>query len=97
MTCFYLISSFLSEKLRKRLFLHKNLESLHESIPRHILPLEYGGIVPWKDMSDRWISRLEANRGNLLSRDKMRWEDHKPAAKSHSVSLLHTIKKSLSI
>lgn len=97
MTCFYLISSFLSEKLRKRLFLHKNLESLHESIPRKILPLEYGGIVPWKEMSERWISTLEDNRPQLLAMDKMRWDDHKAAPKSHSVSIFQTIKKSLYI
>lgn len=100
MTCFYLISSFLSEKLRKRLFLHKNLESLHESIPRSILPLEYGGIIPWKDMSDRWISTLKANRSRLLAMDNMRWDSdqHKSnSGRTHSISIFQTIKKTLSI
>lgn len=97
MTCFYLISSFLSDKLRKRLFLHKNLDSLHDSIPIDILPLEYGGHVPWKEMSNSWISALEGNRSKLLSMDKMRWDDHKSGGKPHSVSIFQTIKKTLSI
>lgn len=48
MTCFYFISSFVTEKLRKRLFLHKNIESLQDAIPKNILPKEYGGSVPWR-------------------------------------------------
>lgn len=76
MTCFYFISSFVTEKLRKRLFLHKNLDSLHDSIPASILPKEYGGVVPWKEMSDRWIATLDANREKLNQLDRMRWDDN---------------------
>ena len=75
MTCFYFISSFLTEKLRKRLYLHKNLDSLHDAIPAEILPKEYGGRVPWQEMSHSWITKLGANRERLILLDKMRWSE----------------------
>ncbi|CAD7086529.1 unnamed protein product [Hermetia illucens] len=38
------LKPFLKEKIRKRIYLHgKSLESLHNHIPKEILPAEYGG------------------------------------------------------
>lgn len=85
MTCFYFISSFLSEKLRKRLFIHKNLSSLQESIPVDILPKEYGGHIPWKQMSDSWIDTLASNRTKLLKLDLMKWDESKAPSKTHLI------------
>ncbi|RWS13273.1 uncharacterized protein B4U79_06023 [Dinothrombium tinctorium] len=70
-TIFYFIASFLTEKLRHRLYFHRELSDLHECIPATILPLEYGGSVPWKLMSEKWIKRLQTNREKLLSLDAM--------------------------
>ncbi|XP_055372603.1 retinol-binding protein pinta-like [Condylostylus longicornis] len=54
---FKLLSGFLSEKIRKRLFVHDNVAELEKHIPKKLLPNEYGGdngsinlwICKWKD------------------------------------------------
>jgi hypothetical protein len=75
MTCFYVISSFVTEKLRKRLFLHKNLQSIHNVINPKILPKEYGGSIPWKEMADDWVQKLQTKREKLLAMDKMCFDE----------------------
>lgn len=37
------VKQFISEKLGKRILVHKNLEELYEVVPRDLLPEEYGG------------------------------------------------------
>lgn len=34
---------FMSEKLKKRLFVHDSFEALHKEVPKRLLPHEYGG------------------------------------------------------
>ncbi|KAI1289281.1 Alpha-tocopherol transfer protein-like [Halotydeus destructor] len=76
-TCFWFLISFIPEHLKKRLRMHKDYDSLKTSVGASILPLEYGGDVPWKVMADRWITCLEKNRSHLLEMDKMYFDETK--------------------
>lgn len=40
---FKMFSSFLGEKIRSRIQMHQNFESLHKYIPKSVLPKDYGG------------------------------------------------------
>lgn len=40
---FKIFHGFLSEKIKKRTFVHGSLEDLHKHIPKALLPTEYGG------------------------------------------------------
>jgi CRAL/TRIO domain len=42
-TLFKIFYSFLSEKIRNRVFIHATFEDLHTKIPREFLPECYGG------------------------------------------------------
>ncbi|XP_074096274.1 alpha-tocopherol transfer protein-like [Cotesia typhae] len=54
------VKPFLKEKIRNRIHMHSNMETLYEFIPREILPEEYGGKAgPIKAINDTWIKKLE--------------------------------------
>ncbi|XP_050302175.1 alpha-tocopherol transfer protein-like [Anthonomus grandis grandis] len=58
-----LVKTMLKEKIRKRIYVHKNLESLHEHLTQSILPKDYGGTEASLDeLHDLWIRKLDANR-----------------------------------
>ncbi|KAF4524443.1 hypothetical protein B566_EDAN013461 [Ephemera danica] len=60
-----------SDKLRKRFQIHSGLNELHEKLNPKILPKEYGGIIPMKDMIDAWMRELLERRERLVSLDQM--------------------------
>jgi len=68
---FELFKTFLSAKLRKRIKVHKNSNQLVKHVPQRILPKEYGGVVPMKDMIDQWKLELVAKRDRMLALDQM--------------------------
>lgn len=37
------VKPFLKEKIKNRIYVHSNLETLYEYIPKEVLPEEYGG------------------------------------------------------
>jgi len=37
------VKPFLKEKIRNRIFMHSDMKSLYDYVPREILPTEYGG------------------------------------------------------
>ncbi|XP_026749819.2 alpha-tocopherol transfer protein-like [Galleria mellonella] len=53
----------LSEKVANRLHVHKSLESLHDSIPKDLLPAEYGG-------KEKTLVEIHENIINTLSEKK---------------------------
>lgn len=63
--------SKMSEKMRKRVFLHKNVEDVTDVIEKRLLPAEYGGEVPMSDMIKSFKKELEAKRNLLVSHDEM--------------------------
>ncbi|XP_012273701.1 alpha-tocopherol transfer protein-like isoform X2 [Orussus abietinus] len=55
------VKPFLKEKIRNRIFVHSNLNTLYEHIPREILPTEYGGDAgPIQAIHDAWMKKLES-------------------------------------
>lgn len=70
---FEFCKQFLSEKIRSRFCVHKNLESLVDKFGREdeLLPLEYGGKVPLNQMTREWGELLEQKRDQLLDLDRV--------------------------
>ncbi|KAL3216901.1 hypothetical protein MRX96_032775 [Rhipicephalus microplus] len=69
--------SMFSRKLQSRMFVHFEVSSLHEHIAPEILPLEFGGSIPIKEMAAAWIKNLEEKRDLLMSLDHMGIDESK--------------------
>ncbi|XP_045770616.1 alpha-tocopherol transfer protein-like [Maniola jurtina] len=53
------VKPFLKEKIRKRIFIHKELKDLYKYIPQEMLPNEYGGeIGSMDDLQAKWTQKL---------------------------------------
>ncbi|XP_036339856.1 clavesin-1-like isoform X1 [Rhagoletis pomonella] len=63
--------SLLSEKLRKRIVIHKTLDALKEKVKPAILPREYGGTIPVSDIIKQFKLKLLEKRSAILSLDDM--------------------------
>ncbi|KAB7502224.1 Clavesin-1 [Armadillidium nasatum] len=70
---FEVAKTMLSDKIRKRFQVHNNVEQLAKSVPKRILPKEYGGTTPLKDIIVQYKKELEDVRGKILSLDEMEW------------------------
>ena len=54
------VKPFLKEKIRNRIFMHSDMKTLYEYIPKEILPTEYGGDAgPIQAIHDTWLKKLE--------------------------------------
>ncbi|XP_012224572.1 alpha-tocopherol transfer protein-like [Linepithema humile] len=54
------VKPLLKEKIRNRIFMHSDLKTLYDHIPKEILPTEYGGDAgPIQDIHEKWIKKLE--------------------------------------
>ncbi|KAJ2940271.1 hypothetical protein O0L34_g11841 [Tuta absoluta] len=54
-----LVKPFLKEKIKNRIFIHTDLESLYEHVPREMLPEEYGGNGgSLDDINKAWLKKL---------------------------------------
>lgn len=63
--------SLTSEKLRKRMFLDKNVEELKSRVNPDLLPAEYGGKMPMNEMIAKLKETLRKNREKTLALDNM--------------------------
>ncbi|CAB0045103.1 unnamed protein product [Trichogramma brassicae] len=65
--------SLISEKIRSRVTIYTSLDDAKEKgMDCSMLPKEYGGTIPMKEMIDAWREELMSLRMTLLSHDKMR-------------------------
>lgn len=71
--------SMLSDKLKKRIIVHKSVDALKTKINPNILPLEYGGTVPMADMIKEFKAKLVKRRAAILALDDMHIEVTKDA------------------
>ncbi|KAL0132815.1 hypothetical protein PUN28_000494 [Cardiocondyla obscurior] len=54
------VKPFLKEKIRNRIFMHSDIKTLYDYVPREILPAEYGGDAgPIQNIHDMWMKKLE--------------------------------------
>lgn len=65
--------SLISEKIKNRIKIYTSLEdALSNKMDASMLPKEYGGTIPMKEMIELWRKELIDMRPTLLSHDKMR-------------------------
>lgn len=68
--------SLLTEKIRSRVRVVKNNEDLRNQIDPKLLPKEYGGTIPMKDMIEAFKKELLDRRDMLLALDGMEIDMH---------------------
>lgn len=80
----------MSEKLKNRVQIHTKIEDI-EAVDSKILPKEYGGTIPMKDMIEAFKKELKAKREMLLIHDKMnvRFELYPEPVRRGSISALN--------
>ncbi|XP_072934254.1 alpha-tocopherol transfer protein-like [Epargyreus clarus] len=53
------VKPFLKEKIRKRIYIHKEVKDLYKYVPQEMLPPEYGGSsLSMNDHQDNWTQKL---------------------------------------
>ncbi|CAH0713573.1 unnamed protein product, partial [Brenthis ino] len=53
------VKPFLKDKIRKRIFIHKDVKDIYNYIPREMLPKEYGGDCGTMDeLQEKWTQKL---------------------------------------
>lgn len=62
--------SLMSDKLRSRVRFHSKLDD-EGCVDKSLLPAEYGGIMPMREMIELFKKELEAKRDLILSHDTM--------------------------
>ncbi|KAK7861949.1 hypothetical protein R5R35_006319 [Gryllus longicercus] len=68
---FNLFKTFMKEKLRNRVHVHSDLNTFYQSVPKEILPKEYGGNAGTiKEISEEWQKKLEAWRQYFAEDDQ---------------------------
>ncbi|XP_045458208.1 alpha-tocopherol transfer protein-like [Melitaea cinxia] len=82
--------ALISEKIRKRVRLYTAVEEVE--IDKKLLPQEYGGVMPMKEMIDLWKKEMASKRDILLLNDKMavRLEMYSEAAREGAISALRS-------
>jgi CRAL/TRIO domain len=63
--------SQMSDKMRKRVSLHRKVTDVTSVIDTSLLPAEYGGKIPMKDMINSFKKELEAHSHFLRKNDEM--------------------------
>ncbi|XP_026317843.1 alpha-tocopherol transfer protein-like [Hyposmocoma kahamanoa] len=80
--------ALISEKIRKRVRLYTSPTEVE--IDKSLLPQEYGGVMPMREMIELWKEELAMKRDILLLGDKMavRLEMYSEAAREGAISVL---------
>ncbi|XP_004933182.1 alpha-tocopherol transfer protein-like isoform X2 [Bombyx mandarina] len=82
--------ALISEKIRKRVRLYTSINDVE--IDQSLLPKEYGGVMPMKEMIELWKEQLAKKRDMVLLNDKMsvRLEMYSEAAREGAISALRS-------
>ncbi|XP_075149854.1 uncharacterized protein LOC142223927 [Haematobia irritans] len=68
-----LARTFLKKELRDSIIVHSNLESLHEHLPKHILPKDYGGDnLSCEEQSEKFYKILRSYRSDIIEYNNKR-------------------------
>ncbi|XP_028160431.1 alpha-tocopherol transfer protein-like isoform X2 [Ostrinia furnacalis] len=68
-----IVKPFLKEKIRNRIFIHTDLTTLYEHVPKEILPEEYGGDAGPMDVYNKaWQKKLEEYKDWFLEQESVK-------------------------
>lgn len=66
----------LGQKVKSRISIHANTAEFLENFEEHdILPKEYGGKIPWKEMVQKYKEKIRKTQKKLLGMDDQYIED----------------------
>ncbi|XP_028046177.1 rhophilin-2 [Monomorium pharaonis] len=63
--------SLLSDKLKSRIMIHRNVQELQEAVDPKILPKEYGGEIPLSEMINEFKKVLKQKKDEIKALDDM--------------------------
>ncbi|KAJ0173233.1 hypothetical protein K1T71_011409 [Dendrolimus kikuchii] len=67
------VKPFLKEKIRKRIFIHRDVQDLYAYVPREMLPLEYGGECGTiASLQDQWKQKLHEYREWFMRQESIK-------------------------
>ncbi|XP_014287399.1 alpha-tocopherol transfer protein-like [Halyomorpha halys] len=76
------VKPFLKEKIKNRIHVHPNLESLHKIVPKEVLPEEYGGTSGTiTDISQTWYDKIVSYRDWFLEQESLKADESKRPGK----------------
>lgn len=76
------VKPFLKEKIRGRIHVHNDLDSLHKMVPKEVLPEEYGGDCgPIAAISDAWYEKMCTYRDWFLEQENIKADESKRPGK----------------
>lgn len=77
------VKPFLKEKIKNRIFVHSDMESLHKMVPKDVLPEEYGGDAgPSQKYHDEWVKILDANTQWFKEQENIKADESKRPGKA---------------
>nr|ATY51916.1 CTD29 [Heliconius melpomene] len=66
------VKPFLKEKIRKRIYIHKEVKDLYKYVPQEMLPKEYGGDCGTMDeLQEKWTQKLIEYRDWFKAQDAL--------------------------
>ncbi|KAK9496934.1 hypothetical protein O3M35_012883 [Rhynocoris fuscipes] len=76
------VKPFLKEKIKNRIHIHPDLESLHKQIPKEILPTEYGGEAgPIAAINDKWLEKMISYKEWFAEQENIKADESKRPGK----------------
>jgi len=88
---FEFCKTLLSDKIRRRFSVHSSFDKVTSKMgdtSAGVLPLEYGGSTPLKEMTTAWAQHLEDKRSTLLRLDSVNIKETQVAKRKESKSSL---------
>ncbi|KAI5725187.1 hypothetical protein M8J77_012235 [Diaphorina citri] len=81
-TIINLVKPFIKEKIRNRIVVHADMESLYKSIPKDVLPEEYGGYAgDIKTINEQWMKKIESYRDWFKEQETVKADEAKRPGK----------------
>ncbi|CAG9559147.1 unnamed protein product [Danaus chrysippus] len=85
------VKPFLKEKIRKRIFIHKDLKDLYKYVPQEMLPKEYGGQCGTMDeLQRKFYTKISSVFGSKVPHTSA--DATKPDSQFAETNEIHTIK-----
>lgn len=76
------VKPILKEKLRERIYVHENLDTMYEYVPKEILPEEYGGYAgSIVDINNMWLEKMISYRDWFLEQENVKVDESKRPGK----------------